>query len=345
LQSSYSAETSTRPSGSQIGLGEEDARQEQPLRRPAEHAHQIARPVLLHLEVLQRDIQGAGLDETFHQVVEVLGHQVVEVRLEEADAVRSRSSAAAEHGPQHVGHRARTLVARAVSHRLHRHGRQRAVALHQRVQDRRPRRRHRLPVDVGGHRGDAAQQLEGGRRGKRQPPVLAIHAALSAQRHRRGADAFDPQARQADGSAGHVDDRVDGAELVEVDLLEGDAVDPRLGTTQRLEHGERPLAHGGVEPRLAQELHDLAEGAPAPAPGGGCWARAPPREPDLHVARGQRAPHHPPHPQRELQSQARQIGFELLAREPQVEERTQDHVSGDAREDVEVQDPRAARAG
>ena len=54
-----------------------------------------------------RDVERSGLEQALHQVVEVLGDEIVEVRLERDDAIRRRPAGAPEHRAQHVGQRAR----------------------------------------------------------------------------------------------------------------------------------------------------------------------------------------------------------------------------------------------
>jgi hypothetical protein len=187
LQSSYSGEKSARPSACDAALlaveqqavaltgahadrgrlREEHARERQAIRGLRQHPHPEARAVLLHLQVMDGDVEGARLEEPLHQVVEVLGDEVVQVRLQSDDAVRGDAPAAPEDRPQHVGHRPGTVVSRAVADRLDRHGGQSAELVDHAAQDRRSGGRDRLPLHVGRDGGDAAQQLEGRRRRQR----------------------------------------------------------------------------------------------------------------------------------------------------------------------------------
>ncbi len=64
--------------------------------------------------------------------------------------------------------------------------------------------------------------------------------------HRAGPDLVDPQRLQRRGRADHVDDRVEAADLVEVDLFRRPPVEPALGLGQRPEGGEGAVrAPGG----------------------------------------------------------------------------------------------------
>jgi hypothetical protein len=65
------------------------------------------------------------------------------------------------------------------------------------------------------------------------------------------------------------------------------------------------------------------------------------RDFDADVARRQRAAVHARHPQAMLHAQPGEVGFQLALREPEVEQRAEEHVAGDAGEEVEVQRARA----
>jgi hypothetical protein len=78
---------------------------------------------------------------------------------------------------------------------------------------------------------------------------------------RRAGHAIDPEDVESDRRRGHVDDRIDRSDLVKMDGLEGDAVDPRLGATERLEDREGPRPDGGRETGALEEAVDLAVSA------------------------------------------------------------------------------------
>src|SRR5690606_786051 len=61
--------------------------------------------------------------------------------------------------------------------------------------------------------------------------------------------------------ADDVDDRVDRAHLVEVDLLAGLAVEPALGLGERGEHGPGPVAHPVGKGGLVEHGEDVGSGA------------------------------------------------------------------------------------
>ena len=211
--------------------------------------------------MLDRDVERAGFEEPLHQVVEVLGDQIVEVGLERDDAV-GRGAVRCAPAPR---------AARWASARC---GRSPApcpiasiVSAGSDPNSSTTLRRIAAPVGVtvsqctwAGTVGmpRSSSSVAGAGSGRRP---CAVSTLPSPERHRRGRHARDPEAIQADRRAGHVDDRVDGAHLVEVDARERDAVDGGLGAAERLEDRERPLAHRRAQPRALEHPPHLAVGA------------------------------------------------------------------------------------
>ena len=63
---------------------------------------------------------------------------------------------------------------------------------------------------------------------------------------------------EARGRADHVDEGVNGADLVEVNLLGGGPVDAGLGLGEALEHSARPSDDGAREARGGEPTQDTA---------------------------------------------------------------------------------------
>ena len=97
--------------------------------------------------------------------------------------------------------------------------------------------------------------------GNRQHAVLAPHRA-GAERDGRADHLVDAQQLQGDGRPDDVHDAVDGADLVEVDLLDGAAVDLGLGLGQSVEDGPRPVGGPLGQAGVVDQVQDVGE-APA----------------------------------------------------------------------------------
>ncbi len=233
--------------------------------------------------MLERNVEGARLEEPLHQIVEVLGHEVVEVRLDHRDAVAREPVPAPQDRAQHVRQRPGPIVARAVADPLDRHRGQHAEL----VDD---VRRIAAPVGV-----TVSQATCAGTVGM---PASSSSVAGAGSGRRPWADSTVPwpsatgeqvtrsiaSRSRAIAAAVDVDDRVDGADLVEVDVVEVDAVDPGLGAAERLEDRQRARLHRRREPRALDQAADL--GVAAAVGVAVRWVCAHGRGPDRH-ARGE----------------------------------------------------------
>ena len=119
-----------------------------------------------------------------------------------------------------VGLLGQVARARAQADRLDRHGRERAEALGHGRQDRRAGGRGQLHLDRRLGERDALEQLGRAGRGQGHPAVGRLDPA-PAGRHRAGLEPLDAQQVEPDRRADDVDDRVDRADLVEMDLRRG----------------------------------------------------------------------------------------------------------------------------
>jgi hypothetical protein len=113
-----------------------------------------------------------------------VGHElaggVVEVRLDHDHVAAAGRGGLGELADEHahdIRHLRQIPRAGAVADVLERHRGHGAVALDGRREDRRGRRRDELRADVEWHERRAAEQLERGRRGQRQPPVRGVDEA------------------------------------------------------------------------------------------------------------------------------------------------------------------------
>jgi hypothetical protein len=168
---------------------------------------------------------------------------------------------------------------------------------------------------------------DGGRRVREQTVGGPDHAG--ARGHGAGLHLVDVEHLQCGGDAHDVDDGVEPAHLVEVDLLGRAAVQPPLDLGQRGERGERPGGDPFRQPGLRHQAGDVGGGADD----GGLLG------PDVGLGGGDAAPEHRldlqlPAVHGKLAEQA----ADLVGVGPGVDERAERHVAGDPREAVEPGD-------
>jgi hypothetical protein len=185
--------------------------------------------------------------------------------------------------------------------------------------------RRAAPVGVVSSSGRSGD--DGGRRVREQPVGGPDHAGAGG--HGAGLHLVDAEHLQRGGRADDVDDGVEAAHLVEVDLLGRTAVQPALDLGQRGEGGEGPGRHPFRQTGLGDQAGDVGRGANDAGLLG----------PDVGLGGGDAAPEHRldlqlPALDRELAEQA----ADLVRVGAGVDERAQRHVAGDPREAVEPGD-------
>ena len=177
----------------------------------------------------------------------------------------------------------------------------------------------------------ALEELEGRGRRERESPVRGPDEA-ARRGERRADDLVDAEVLECEGDAADVGDGVDRADLVEVDLVRRDAVDVALGLGEAAERLVRACMGargevGGVD--------ELADGGPVAMdvlvggddldPGGADAVALRARVDDVDA-------------------EASQPVADGRLRGARVEERAEEHVAGDARDGVDVEEPAHAAA-
>ena len=164
----------------------------------------------------------------------------------------------ADQEPQDVGLLGQIALAGAVADGLDGHRRQGPKAVGQRGHDRRAGGRGQFGLHVGGGQRNAAEQF---RRGGRGNVALAVGDRDSAAAGGDGRYDQPLRAEQvpADGRADDVGDRVDRADLVEVDLLDRRAMHLGLDLGQPLEDPPRGLFLAGREPAAVDHGLDVVQ--------------------------------------------------------------------------------------
>ncbi len=152
-------------------------------------------------------------------------------------------------------------AAGAVADRRHRHRRQRPERRGEGGEGGDTGRRRQLEVRVdadGGHR-PPGEQGSDGRRRVRQGAVGGGDRPRP-DGDRSGDHLVDRQRLEGGGDADDVDDGVDGADLVELDIVGIDAVDRALGLGERVEHRLGTAAHAFGQVGAAEQLANVTGG-------------------------------------------------------------------------------------
>ncbi len=256
-----------------------------------EERYQHAGPVLLHRDGAPPHVERTGGAQGRERDADLLAGHVVELQFAQerlgACGARGihRSGAGAElHAAEIRRPVLRIARSRAVADALGPELCRRREALRQFSEQRGTRRGQSLsPAAVDELA--AAQELRDRRRGHRHLAVRALDHARADERC-AGEDARDPEALQRQRRATHIHQRVDGADLVEVDLLGTAPVHAAFGDRDPPQHRERALLRRGRKRRSAHQalqvlvtpvwhrtalvrLHVEVLAREIPAPGGG----------------------------------------------------------------------------
>src|SRR5262249_53536785 len=150
------------------------------------------------------------------------------------------------------------------------------------------------------------------------------------ERQRRGLDRVDAEELEAEGGPGDVDDRVDRADLVEVDVVDRGAVDLRLGGGEPLEDGARARAGALREFAPSEDREHRAQAALGPRARLDRDAEARGRDRATLLARYVEP--------EAAEAEGVETGPELVEASAGVDERAERHVPRDPADEVEVGD-------
>ncbi len=119
-------------------------------------------------------------------------------------------------------------------------------------------RRRQLALDHRLGQRDASEQFGRRRSGQRHPAVSRLDPAATG-RHRAGLEPVDAQQIEPHRRADDVDDRVDRADLVEMDLRQIDPVDLRLGLAELEEDPLGQILLAGRQDALVDDRFDVVQ--------------------------------------------------------------------------------------
>ncbi len=235
------------------------------------NGQQHSRTPLLHDHLRQVGIQRAGLQQTLHQMGIDLRVQIVDVRLEHRhQIVLLNSYTLPDHHTQKVRPVGKLPGARSKAYTLdmERLGCQRATR--ERLENARAGRGRQLEWKRCQPHRIAFQNLQRCRCRKGHCSMGRLDHAAGADRNNRRVYLLDPQMFKTDSGGDHIGDRVDGADFVEMDIVEIDIMDACLGDRDSAEDRNRalldrirkraPLDHSDDLPEAPMRVSNAAVG-------------------------------------------------------------------------------------
>ena len=296
-------------------------------------------PALLHRQRSDPRIQRPGRERRLQRGRDELRTQVVEICLQDDERLARGRRLLAENRAKQVRSIVPALRAGPVSRPSYGHRGQRVDGLAHRREERGAGRRGPLARAARPDRAPA-QDLEHGRSGNGDRTVPAPHRSAAGGRG-QGDDAAGIQHGDEERSAQHVDDGIERAHLVQLDLVRRDAVDPALRLGEALEGSLRQRLRPRRKRGSREQVADLAVGPVV-------RLALPHRVRDLdgHVQGGDavdldRSGNDPQRAQvgvLGLLRERRDSLVERCAGSPEVEERRDQHVARDSSDRLEGED-------
>ena len=183
----------------------------------------MRRTIFLHVDGRRPDVERAELEKALAHIAEKLRVHVVDIRFDEREAALAAALVLADvetHDVRHLKLPCARTVGDALRQKLGGHMLGRFC---ERGEDSGARRRRQLLLRASVIRREKAQQLRRRRRGHHHETVLRVHGA-AARIDGRDEDLLDFEIVEADRRADDIDDGIDGADLVEMHVLERHAV-------------------------------------------------------------------------------------------------------------------------
>ena len=248
----------------------------------------------------------------------------------------------ADQHAQHVRRHRIVPIAGAVADPLDRHRRDRAVGRSVGGGDQRAGRRHHLLLHLAAVDGRGAENLHRRRRRHRKHAVRGVHHP-AADIQRRADDPVGAGPLHREHRADDVDDGVEGAHLVQVDLLHRHLMNRRLGFPEPLKHRLRLIAPFRRQRRAVDHREDLWQMTMRVRLRGrvqGSWFRVQGPLVDAELGRRDAGAENLLGAQFDIaERQAAQRALQVIERQAGVEQRAERHVARDPRKTVEVQNP------
>ena len=246
------------------GFAEEKIFERGDLRVVGEDGEKGAEAALFHLNGGGHDVESTERKSAFGDVGEDLGGEIVDGGFEDGDGVSVGAGCGfvgfADAEAEDVGEVFGVAGAGAVADLLDAHGGLRAEGGGNCSDECGAGRGDEFFFDVSGVDWEAAEQVGGGGRGYGETAVGAVdHATAYVERGRE--PLLDGEGVDARGDGDDVDDGVDGAYFVEVDLLDRDVVDFGFACAEEFEGVDGGLFDSGGQGCGVNQVADDGEGA------------------------------------------------------------------------------------
>jgi hypothetical protein len=250
------------------GLSEDKLLKGGALRLVAEDGEQSAGAAFLHDDRGEHDVKRAGGERGLSDVREELGREIVERGFEYGDDFRSARSGRlgngggegfAEAETEDVGEAGVAAGAGAVADAMDEHDGAGSKAGCEGADDGGASGRDELLLYVGGVGGEAAEKISSSGRRHREGAVSADDGA-AANVERRAEPLIDLEMMDAGGGGDDVNDGIDRADFVEVNLVDGDVVDLRFGVAEELKGADGEELDGLCERCGLNESANRGEG-------------------------------------------------------------------------------------
>ena len=218
---------------------------------------------MLHLDGRSENIQSPAFEKALHRMADLLGGGIVDVALQEdhAVAVGAGGGHLSDDDAQDIGKFRRIAGAGAVADFGDGHGRYRAIRGGEMGQDGRGGRREQLEIAGAGQHGGLGLTKQFGRRGGGNRQNTMGTANGPGADGQRGTENFlDFEGIEADAGGDDIDDRIDGADFVEVNLVDGFVVDGGLDPAEVVEDGDGVVFGGGGNGTAVDQATDIRQG-------------------------------------------------------------------------------------
>lgn len=231
--------------------------------RLTQNRQQDGRAVVLHLDRRSENIQSSAFEKGIHCMADLFGGGIVDVTLQQdhAVAVGAIDCGLSDDDSQDIGEIVGIAGTGAVADFGNGHGGHRAIGRSEMGQDGRGGGREQLEIARAGQHGGPGLAEQFGRRGGGNGQNAVGAADGSGADGKRGTEnLLDLEGIEANAGGDNIDDRIDGADLVEMNLIDGFVVDGGLDPAEVVEDGDGAVFGGGGNGAAVDQAPDVRKG-------------------------------------------------------------------------------------